>query len=169
MSAGTWKCTGCGQVYSLAEASCPICRITRIDRHVIGKIETPERTAKAAPEKIDVSFPFTLKDARFNLPLDKGAVWSSGCVLATEAGLFLVSEKDGLDLGALSGAPPAAAGPVGSLSIFVPRAAISRVVHHKLTGEFIEVNGRQKIPLRLAPAGWADLNIICDQLGIVHT
>ena len=36
----------------------------------------------------------------------------------------------------------------------------------RLAGEFIELRGKQKIPLRLPPSGWADLDVICDQLGI---
>jgi hypothetical protein len=87
-------------------------------------------------------------------------------VLATAAGLFLLSEKDPVDVDALTAQPPAAAGPVGALSIYVPRDKISRIVHHRLSGEFIELQGKQKIPLRLSPAGWTDLEVLCDQLGI---
>ena len=166
MPAGTWKCSKCGQPYSFAETSCSICHLTRENRHIVGKIETPDRAPKPPPEKVDVVFPFSLKDARFNLPLDRGAVWSSGRLMAIEAGFFLLTEKDGLDADALAQHPPAAAGPVGPLSIFIPRAEISRVVHQKLTGFFIEVRGKQKIPLRLEVAGWTDLDVICDQLGI---
>jgi hypothetical protein len=39
-------------------------------------------------------------------------------------------------------------------------------VHHKLTGEFIEIQGKQRIPLRLPKEGWTDLDVICDQMGI---
>jgi len=165
MPEGTWKCSKCGQIYSLAEPACTICRITRENRHVIGKIETV-RSAKPPPEVVEVVFPIFIKDARFNLPLDKGAVWSSGCVMAVEGGFFLLSEKDGLDAARLADSPPPAAGPVGPMSLFVPRAAVSRIVHHRLTGEFIEIQGRQKIPLRLTGAGWTDLDVLCDQLGI---
>ena len=165
MPEGTWNCSKCGQPYTLAEASCPICCITRENRHVIGKIETI-RSPKPAPEHVEVVFPIALKEARFNLPLDRGAVWASGRVFITEAGVFLLSERDTVDEAALAAQAPAAAGPVGSLSIFIPRAAVSRIVHHRLTGEFIEVQGRQKIPLRMTAAGWTDLDVICDQLGI---
>jgi len=165
MAEGTWNCSKCGQIYSLSEATCPLCRITRENRHVIGRIETI-RAPKPAPDQVEVPFPFTIRDARFNLPMDKGAVWASGRVVAIESGFFLVSEKDAVDTDALSLRPPSAPGPIGSLSIYVPRSVISRIVHHRLTGEFIEVQGRQKIPLRLMPAGWTDLDVICDQLGI---
>jgi hypothetical protein len=168
MPEGTWTCSKCGQIYSLDEASCTICRITRENRHVVGRIETM-RTAKPPPEKVEVVFPIFIKEARFNLPLDKGSVWSSGTVMATEAGFFLLSEKDRVDSAALAAQPPAAAGQVGPTSIFIPRAAISRVLHHRLTGEFIEINGRQKIPLRLQAAGWTDLEVLCDQLGIARS
>ena len=165
MPEGTWTCSKCGQIYSLAEVSCSICHITRENRHVIGKIETM-RTAKPPPEKVEVVFPIFIKDARFNLPLDKGSVWSSGSLMAVEAGFFLLSEKDNLDSASLAEHPPAAAGQVGPTSLFIPRSAVSRLVHHRLTGEFLEINGRQKIPLRLLPAGWQDLEVLCDQLGI---
>ena len=82
MPEGTWTCSNCGQIYSLAEPACTICRVTRENPHVIGKIETV-RSAKPPPEKVEVAFPFVIQDARFNLPLDKGAVWSSGSVVAT--------------------------------------------------------------------------------------
>ena len=165
MSEGTWTCSACGQIYSLSESTCPVCRITRENRSVIGKFEA-SRAPKPPPEIVEVAFPFTIREARFNLPLDKGAVWASGTVMVTAAGFFLLSEKDAIDAAALAERPPAAAGPVGSLSIFVPRAAVARVVHQRLVGEFIELHGRQKIPLRLTPGGWTDLDVICDQLGI---
>jgi hypothetical protein len=165
MSEGTWTCSACGQIYSLSESSCPVCRITRENRTVIGKIETV-RTPKPPPEIVEVPFPFTIREARFNLPLDKGAVWASGSVMVTEAGFFLLSEKDAIDPAALAERPPASAGPVGSLSIFVPRSAVTRIVHQKLVGEFIELQGRQKLPLRLPPGGWTDLDVICDQMRI---
>ena len=65
-----------------------------------------------------------------------------------------------------SGDHLAAAGQVASLSIFIPRARITRVLHSRLTGEFIELQGKQKLPLRLPAAGWTDLDVVCDQLGI---
>jgi len=165
MPEGTWTCSKCGQIYPLSEGSCPVCFITRENRDVIGKA-TAIRFAAPIPEKVDVVFPFHVKEARFNLPLDKGAVWSSGRLLIVAAGIFLLSEKDPVDAESLALNPPAGAGPVGPLSIFVPRANISRIVHHRLTGEFIELNGRQKIPLRLPKEGWTDLDVLCDQMGI---
>jgi len=165
MSEATWTCESCGQIYSLSEAACPVCRITRENRHVVGKIETI-RSPKPPPEKVEVPFPFTIRDARFNLPMDKGAVWASGTVMITEAGFFLLSDKDTLDTAALAQSPPAAAGPVGKLSLFVPRATVTRIIHQRLIGEFMELQGRRKIPLRLTPGGWTDLDVICDQLGI---
>jgi hypothetical protein len=165
MSEGTWTCSKCGQIYSLSLASCTVCHVTRENRHVIGKVSST-RFDKPIAEQVEVPFPFTIKEARFNLPLDKGAVWSSGRVMAVAAGFFLLSEKDPVDADALASAPPASAGPVGSLSIYIPRDKISRIVHHRLAGEFIEVQGKQKIPLRLPPAGWTDLDVLCDQMGI---
>jgi hypothetical protein len=168
MTEETWKCSKCGQLYPLSQNSCSICFITRENRTVIGKVSVA-RFDKPAPEKVEVPYPFTIKEARFNLPLDRGAVWSSGRVIVTEAGLFLVSEKDPIDAEALAAHPPAAAGPVGPLSLYVPREKISRILHHRLTGEFIELGSKQKIPLRLSPAGWTDLDVLCDQLGIARS
>jgi len=168
MAEGTWKCSKCGQLYSYAENSCPICFITRENRTVIGKASAA-RFDKPLAEKVDVVFPFTIKEARFNLPMDRGAVWSSGRIMVTDAGFFLLSEKDPVDAAALAARPPAAAGPVGPLSLYIPRDKISRIVHHRLTGEFMEIGGKQKIPLRMTTAGWTDLDVLCDQMGIVRT
>ncbi|MBV8879079.1 MAG: hypothetical protein JO332_03850 [Planctomycetaceae bacterium] len=168
MAEGTWTCSKCGQIYALAESSCPICHITRENRHVIGKASSA-RFDKPLAEKVEVPFPFPIKEARFNLPMDRGAVWSSGKLVVIPDGIFLLSDKDPLDANALAARPPAASGPVGPLSLYLTRDKISRIVHHKLTGEFIEIGGKQKLPLRLTPAGWTDLDVICDQLGIVRT
>jgi len=168
MAEGTWKCSKCGQLYSYAESSCPICFITRENRTVIGKVSAA-RFDKPLAEKVDVVFPFTIKEARFNLPLDRGAVWSSGRIMIIDAGFFLLSEKDPVDADALAARTPAAAGPVGPLSLYIPREKISRIVHHRLTGEFMEIGGKQKIPLRMTAAGWTDLDVLCDQLGIART
>lgn len=168
MAEATWACSKCGQLYPLSQNSCPVCFITRENRTVIGKASAA-RFSAPPPEKVDVVFPFSIKEARFNLPMDRGAVWSSGRVVAVATGFFLLSEKDPVDIDALAANPPAASGPVGSLSLYLAREKISRVVHHRLTGEFIEIQGKQKIPLRLPPAGWADLDVICDQLGIARS
>src|SRR5262249_13180246 len=124
---------------------------------------------KPPAESVEVPFPFTLKEARFNLPMEKGAVWTSGRVMVVPAGFFFLSEKDSIDDAALAQSPPAASGPVGAVSIFVPRERITRVIHTRLIGEFVELTTKQKIPLRLPAAGWADLDVICDQLGIARS
>jgi hypothetical protein len=168
MAEGTWTCSKCGQIYPLSENSCSVCHITRENRAVIGEV-TSVRFDMPPPEPVEVPFPFTIKEARFNLPMDKGAVWASGRVVVTSAGLFLLSDKDGaVSADALAANPPAAAGPIGSLSIFIPLDKITRILHHRLIGEFIEVHGKQKIPLRMPATGWTDLDVICDQLGIAR-
>jgi hypothetical protein len=168
MAEATWKCSKCGQIYPLSQNSCPVCFITRDNRTVIGQASAA-RFAAPPPEKVDVLFPFSIKDARFNLPMDRGTVWSSGKVVAIQTGFFLLSDKDPVDVDTLAARPPAASGPVGPLSLYVARDKISRIVHHKLTGEFIEIQGKQKIPLRMEKEGWTDLDVICDQLGIPRT
>lgn len=167
MAEGTWTCSRCGQIYPMTESGCPVCHITRENRDVIGKVSATRFAAPVA-EKVEVPFPFTIKEARFNLPLEKGAVWASGRVMVVEAGFFLISDKDSIDADALAANPPAAAGQVAALSIYVPRAKITRIMHSKLVGEFIELQGKQKIPLRLPPSGWTDLDVLCDQLGIAR-
>jgi hypothetical protein len=165
----TWICPRCGQKLPLNEPSCRVCLITRIDRDVIGKIKTPERTLKPPPAPVEVRFPCVIKEARFNLPLPTGTVWSSGILLAIEQGLFLLGERDGLQTAPLIAQPPAAAGPVGPTSIFIPKANISRVIHEKLIGHFLEIQGKRKIPLRLEPSGWEDLDLLCNAFGIAHS
>jgi hypothetical protein len=162
----TWACPGCGQKLPMAEPSCRICRITRDHRGVVGRIPQPARSAKPAEEPVEVPFPFTIKGARFNLPLPSGSLWTSGSVICVPEGLCLATEKDGIDPARFAAAVPAASGPVGPASLFLHRSQFRRVVHQKMIGDFIEMAGPQKIPLRLEPEGWKDLAVVCARIGI---
>jgi hypothetical protein len=162
----TWTCPRCGQKLPMAEPSCRICCITRDNRGVPGRIPPPVRSPKPPEEPVEVAFPFAIKGARFSLPLTSGSLWSSGSVICVPEGLCLATEKDGIDPDRFAAAVPAASGPVGPASLFLHRSQIRRVVHLKRVGDFIEVAGAQKIPLRLEPAGWEDLAVICTRIGI---
>jgi hypothetical protein len=162
-----WNCPRCGQLYRLDEPSCNVCRITRENRDVIGKTSVL-RTIEKEAQAVEVHLPYVIQEARFNLPLSDGqSVWTSGWIAAGEAGLYLVSAKDGLDPkeAALAGPP---AGPLGPTSVFLPPEAVGRVVHEKLIGYWIELVDR-KIPLRLPKEAWEELDLLCDHFGIRHT
>ena len=168
MSELHWKCPKCGQMYRIEEAHCPVCFITRENRGVMGRATT-ERPLVRPPEEVEVRFPYVVKEARFNVPAPTGALfWTSGVVVAVEAGLLLLSEKDGLDPKRAAAAALALAGRLGDLSFFIPAKDVARVVHNKLIGQFIETHDKKKIPLRLPNEGWSELDLICDRLGIAH-
>jgi hypothetical protein len=166
---GTWNCPRCGQKLPLAEPSCRVCRITRENRGIVGRIEAPARAPKPPPEKVEIPFPFVIRDARFNLPVAGGSLWSSGCLVCLPEGIVLASSQDNLDPASLAARAPAVSGPVGPASIFLHRSQVARVVHHKMIGQFVEVRGAPKIPLRLETPGWKDLDVVCDALGIEHS
>lgn len=163
-----WTCPKCGQVYRIEEERCPVCFITRENRGVTGRAAAPKPAARPA-EEVEVRFPYVVKEARFNVPAPTGAMlWTSGVVVALETGLALLSEQDRLDPQRVADRRPASAGRLGDLSFFHPSEGIGRIVHHKLVGFFIETRERQKIPLRLPVEGWAELDLVCDRLGIAH-
>ena len=162
MPRGPGSAAKCGQVYSLAELLPRRC-ITRENRSVIGA-DIGLRSPKPAPEQVEDRFPFTVRDARFNLPLDRGA---SGRAASSRsaAGFFLLSEKTP----STRRAPAPAArgrGPVGLLSIYEARVLISRIVHQQLDRESTSRSGPPEDPAPPTPAGWTDLEVLCDQLGI---
>lgn len=163
-----WTCPKCGQLYRQDEPACPICRITRENRGVIGKTSV-ERAIEKPPEAVEVHLPYVIKDVSYNLSLTDGtSVWTSGCLLATEAGLFLLGAKDGITADQAAAARPRKMSALGPTSIFLPPPAIARVVHERLIGFWIELPGR-KIPLRLPKGAWEELDVLCDHFGIRHT
>lgn len=168
MTPERWTCPRCGQIYRLDEPSCPVCAVTRENRDKIGKITTIRTAPKPAPvEKVEVSLPFTIREARFNLPVSTGGTtWTSGLLVVNDFGLFLLSEKDGLDAEDLARKSPRSVMPVGTTSMFYPASAIKRVVHERLVGFFIELNEGGRVPLRLAVEGWKDLDVLLDLLKI---
>jgi hypothetical protein len=173
MTLERWTCPRCGQLYRLDEPSCPICHVTRENRDVVGRIET-RRAARAAPApprppSAPASFPAVLREARFNLPLPDGStVWTAGVLLVTDAGLFLLSEKDGADVDDFARKSPRSVMPVGTMSLFLPPSAVRRVVHERLAGHFVETQDA-KIPLRLPAPAWEELDGFLDRLKIAHS
>ena len=165
---GHWSCPGCGQIYRVEDPVCPVCRVTRDNRAKIGKTSIDFSVEKPR-EAVEVHLPYVIKDASFNLPTADGkGLWSSGWVAAGPAGLFLVSEKDGLDPKTVAMSKPRGLGAVGPTSVFLPPKSIVRVVHERLIGYWIEMADRQ-IPLRLPKEAWEELDALCDHHGIRHT
>jgi hypothetical protein len=166
--ADLWKCPGCGQPLRNDEPSCKICRITRDNRGVIGKTSV-RRTIEKPPEAVEVHLPYVIKDVSYNLARTDGtSVWSSGSLVATEAGLFLLGAKDGITPDQAAAARPRKMSALGPASIFLPPSAIGRIVHERLIGYWIELPDR-KIPLRLPKEAWEELDVLCDHFGIRHT
>jgi hypothetical protein len=163
-----WNCPQCGQLYRLDEPACPVCRITRENRGVIGKTSVL-RTIEKEAQDVEVHLPYVIKEARFNIPaLDGQMIWASGALAAGEAGFFLVSEKDGRDPKEVALSRPLVPGAIGPSSYFIPAASVARVVHERLIGFWIELADR-KIPLRLPKEAWEELDLLCDHFGIRHT
>jgi len=168
MTPERWTCPRCGQIYRLDEPSCPVCAITRENRDKIGRIttiRTPKPAEPAAP--VEITLPFILREARFNLPVSTGGTtWTSGVIVVNDCGLFLLSEKDGLEAEDLARKSPRSVMPVGTASMFYPASGIKRVVHERLIGYFIELNEGGRVPVRLAVEGWKDLDVLLDLLKI---
>jgi hypothetical protein len=163
-----WTCPGCGQLYRPDEPSCPICRVTRDNRGVIGRTSV-ERSIVKPPEDVEVHLPHVIAEASYNLPLANGqSLWTSGWLAAGEAGFFLVSAKDGLDPKDVAVRRLERRSALGPGSLFLPPGDVARVVHEPRVGYWMELaNG--KIPLRLPKGAWEELDALCDHFGVRHT
>lgn len=176
MNDETWTCPGCSRVAPLRERICPNCRTTQVrprSSAILPKVPPapapgPAAPAPAAPPR-PVTFPFIIPDARYNLPVEGGgATWTSGSLVATEGGLSLINEKDGLDPAqASSWTLPPRAQRLAPHSFHVPKGLVVRIVHDMKVGQFLEIEG-QRLPLRFSVQGWKDLDAVCDALGIPH-
>jgi hypothetical protein len=147
---------------------CPQCRVTQVRRRTsgsFGQVVKPEEKKAPEPAPVAVKLPHIIRDVRFNLPFKTGAVWTSGALVALEAGIILLSEKDKLKPEDVAAAPPPQGARVATNSFFVDKGIITRVVHDSLRGFFIEAEGR-KLPLRLAAPQWREMDAVCDLLGI---
>lgn len=161
----SWKCPTCRQYFPLSERVCPTCKVTQVRRKPEGEAPEP---ALFFVESAEIHLPHIIPEARFSIPLDTGATWASGPLVAAEGGLFLLSAKDNLSAETLLAALPQVPGRLGELSFAIPTKMVKRVVHDKLVGHFIEIEGK-KIPLRLDIAGWKALDACCERLGIPHS
>jgi len=163
-----WKCPSCGQLYRPDEPSCPICRITRENRNVIGKTSVERSIVKPA-EDVEVHLPYVIPDASYNLVLADGrSVWTSGWIAAGPAGLFLVSSKDGLDPKDVATRKPRGRAALGPHSLFLPPGDVARIVHEPKVGFWIELK-EGKISLRLPKGAWEELDALCDHFKVRHT
>jgi hypothetical protein len=158
----SWTCPGCGQTFAADVRVCPLCKVTQILRRAP---PGAEERAVFSTDDLEVELPLSIPGARFSVPTEGGPVWTSGSLAACEEGLFLLSEKDGLAPEEAVRRPPGGPGRVAPLSLFLPRGFVRRVVHHRLTGYFVE-GPDTKIPLRLDAAGWKALDAACRRLGI---
>ena len=163
MTEETWKCPGCGQSYPVTERVCPGCKVTQVRRR-----PAAEEQAQFIPETTEIQLPHVIPEARFSIPVETGGTWASGPLVAAEEGFFLLSAKDALAPEEVVKTPPAVPGRLGTLSFAIPVRMIKRIVHDKMVGQFIELEGK-RVPLRLDVAGWKALDVVCDRLGIPHS
>jgi hypothetical protein len=139
--------------------------VTQVRRRETRKAE---EVAEFTAEKVEVQLPLAVPDARFNLPTDTGPVWASGTLVLADAGLFLLSQKDGLQAEAVLKAIPPAPGRIAATSLYLPRGLIQRIVHDRLVGFFVEESSGKRIPLRLEAAAWKAVDAACAALGIAR-
>ncbi len=163
----TWTCPSCTQALPANVRVCPTCNVTQVRSRLTGGPAAPSAAPAPAGPTGDVPLPRTIPDARYILPLKEGKAWTSGLLLASEAGLFLVSAGDKLSADDLARNPPAGPARLGPNSIFLPKPLVLRVVHDRLKGFFIETEGR-RIQLRLSVEGWRELDAVCDKLGMAR-
>lgn len=160
MSEETWQCPTCAQAVPASERVCPACKVTRIRRR-----SPEEEEAEFLVDTVEITLPHTIPEARFNVPTETGPEWASGVLVASPAGIFLLAQKDGLSTDPVLQAPPEIPGRIGGRSFFVPAGMVKRIVNNRLSGQFLELEGK-KIPLRLDPAGWKALDRVCQRLQI---
>ncbi len=165
MAEETWTCPGCAQKFPLSTRVCPYCMVTQVRRR---ETRAAEEKAEFTAEQVDVQLPLAVPGARFSVPTDAGPVWTSGALVLADPGVFMLAEKDRLDAGELVRTPPAAPGRLGTVSLYLPKGLVKRIVHNRLVGFFVEESSGQKIPLRLEAAAWKAVDAACDKLGIPH-
>ena len=163
MSQETWPCPTCAQAIPVTERVCPTCKVTQIRRR-----PPTEEEAQFLADTVEITLPHVIPEARFNVPTETGPEWSSGILLASEAGVFFLSSKDGFSPDQVVQAPPATPGRIGGRSFFAPLGMIKRIVNSRLSGQFLELEGK-KIPVRLDAAGWKALDSVCAKLGVARS
>lgn len=163
----TWTCPCCGAKVAADLSSCSSCRVSRLHATHPGssassRSATPSPAPAIAPP-VEVEMPCYIAEARFSVVVEGGGAtsWTAGVVYVTKAGLFFLSDKDGFDTP--SRAKEVATDPEGSpprrlatLSVFVPKETVKRLVHGSFVGHFLEMPNL-KIPIRLPSEGWRRL------------
>jgi hypothetical protein len=162
MSQDTWQCPTCAQAIPVSERVCPTCKVTQVRQRTAG-----EEEAQFLTDTVEITLPHAIPEVRFNVPTETGSEWASGLLLASEAGIFLLSSKDGLSPDQVIPAAPAAPGRLGARSFFAPVGMVKRIVNSRLSGQFLELEGK-KIPLRLDAPGWKALDQVCRMLGVAR-
>jgi hypothetical protein len=163
MSQETWQCPTCAQSIPVSERVCPTCKVTQIRRR-----PADEEEAHFLTDTVEITLPHAIPEARFNVPTQTGAEWASGILLFSGAGIFLLSSKDGLSPDQVIQDAPSAPGRIGERSFFAPVGMVKRIVNSRLSGQFLELEGK-KIPLRLDAPGWKALDAVCQKLGIARS
>lgn len=159
----TWKCPVCAEIIPASERVCPACKVTRV---LPGNAAV--EPAQFLADTVEIDLPHVIPEVRFSVPTEAGPEWSSGLLLATPEGLFFLSPRDGVTPEQALKAVPEVPGRIGERSFFAPLTIVRRLVNHKLTGQFLEVEGN-KLPLRFDAAGWKAVDAICAKLGIPRT
>ena len=160
MADKTWKCPACLELVSAAERVCPLCKTTRADSR-----PGAEEPAQFLADSVAIELPHVIPEVRFSVPTESGPEWSSGLLVAVESGLAFLSPKDGVGAEQFLAAIPGFPGRIGPHSFYATLAIIRRLVNHKLTGQFLEVEGN-RLPLRFDAAGWKAIDAVCARLGI---
>lgn len=160
MAEETWKCPACHETVSASERVCPLCKTTRADPR-----PDAEEPALFLAETVAIELPHVIPEVRFSVPTESGPEWSSGLLVAVETGLAFLSPKDGVSAEQFLAAIPGFPGRIGPHSFYATLAIIRRLVNHKLTGQFLEVEGN-RLPLRFDAAGWKAIDAVCARLGI---
>ncbi len=157
---GSWTCPSCGQNMASTMRQCPSCRVTRIHRTSESPPRgTPAVTPAAKKVEPEVELPCFFADARYSIVIPGGgaATWTSGITYVTKHGYYFLSEKDGYDSEAKAAEVAKEGGEepkrLSSLSVFVPKVTVSRLVHGNFVGHFLEMTNL-KIPLRLSGEQW---------------
>jgi hypothetical protein len=173
----TWVCPSCGAKIAADVGQCSSCRVSRLHSTRQGSLSgggTGRRPASANPALTppEVALPCFIPEARFSVVVAGGGAtsWTGGVIYATTAGAYFLSEKDGFD--SADKAKSVATDPDGSqprrlatLSVFVPKGTVKRLVHGPFVGNFLEM-ADLKIPIRLPSEGWLQLVGACKKLGL---
>lgn len=161
----SWTCSSCGRENEIRDTNCTGCRGRRPQG--MTKFYGPmlsDPATKGAPVS-EMSLPCFIPDVRYTTGLNW---WSHGAMHLRLEGIFLLSEKDGLDTpekAASRKVPPGDDPITASESVWFPLKSIEKILHNPLAG-FCLVSKGKKYALRLTSDGWARLGTYCKTVGI---